>query len=86
MENWIGAAERQRLIEAGHRGLSDEELVPLVRLFQPDGAGVWLIAELDAIDPTLAYGLADLGMGAPETGTFSLAEIGRNARRAQPRH
>lgn len=76
MENWIGAFDRERLIEAGRRGLTDEELVPLVRLFQPDGAGVWLIAELDAADPSLAYGLADFGMGTPETGTFSLAEIG----------
>ncbi len=75
MDNWIGELERERLIAAGRQGLADEELVPLVRLFQPDGPAVWLIAELDAADPSLAYGLADLGLGTPEIGVFSLADI-----------
>lgn len=38
------------------------------------GAATWLATELDADDDTL-FGLADLGFGCPELGSFSLREI-----------
>jgi len=47
---------------------------PLVKLFNPMGAATWLASELDADGDTL-FGLADLGVGCPELGYFSLAEI-----------
>jgi hypothetical protein len=40
------------------------------------GAGIWLATELDVDGDTL-FGLADLGFGCPELGSFSLREIAR---------
>ncbi len=37
--------------------------VPLLKLFNPLGAAMWLATELDADDDTL-FGLADLGFGS----------------------
>lgn len=48
--------------------------VPVVKFFLPVGAATWLATELDADGDTL-FGLADLGFGCPELGSFSLAEI-----------
>ena len=48
--------------------------MPLVKFFNPMGAATWLASELDADGDTL-FGLADLGFGCPELGSFSLAEI-----------
>jgi hypothetical protein len=35
-----------------------------------------LLTELDPEDPEIAFGLCDLGMGSPEIGRVSLAELG----------
>jgi len=48
--------------------------VPVVKFFNPAGAGTWLATELDVDGDTL-FGLADLGFGCPEIGSFSLAEL-----------
>jgi hypothetical protein len=48
--------------------------VPVLKLFNPLGAATWLATELDADGDTL-FGLADLGFGCPELGSFSLAEL-----------
>lgn len=48
--------------------------VPVLKLFNPVGAATWLASELDADGDSL-FGLADLGFGCPELGSFSLAEI-----------
>ena len=48
--------------------------VPLVKLFNPMGAATWLATELDSDGDTL-FGLADLGFGCPELGSFSLREL-----------
>lgn len=50
------------------------DTMPLVKFFNPMGAATWLASELDADGDTL-FGLADLGFGCPELGSFSLAEI-----------
>jgi len=47
---------------------------PVVKLFNPVGAATWLATEL-AEDGDTLFGLADLGFGCPELGTFSLSEI-----------
>lgn len=61
-------AERARM--AGH------DPVPVLKLFNPCGAATWLTTELDADGDTL-FGLADLGFGCPELGSFSLSGISR---------
>ncbi len=75
MEIWFTQAERMRLLEAGAKALDDEAIIPIARLFQPDGPGVWLVGELDPGNTGIAYGLADIGVGVPELGSFDLAEL-----------
>jgi hypothetical protein len=47
---------------------------PVVKLFTPDAQCTWLLTELDP-DHELAFGLCDLGLGCPELGYVSLAEL-----------
>ena len=71
-------AQRAKLIENGRRqaavkGTPNElDFEPVVKLFNPCGAATWLLTEIDPDDPTVAWGLCDLGMGFPEFGTVSL--------------
>ncbi|MBK1967808.1 MULTISPECIES: DUF2958 domain-containing protein [Brevundimonas] len=55
-------------------GRPEPDPVPVVKLFSPVGAATWLATELDEDGDTL-FGLADLGFGTPELGSFSLSEI-----------
>lgn len=48
--------------------------LPVVKFFNPAGAGIWLATELGDGDDTL-FGIADLGFGCPEVGSFSLDEL-----------
>lgn len=53
----------------------EADRVPLVKLFTPDAACVWLLSELDPLDPDIAFGLCDLGLGFPELGSVRLSEL-----------
>ncbi len=77
MQHWFTDAERIALASQGAAvgDDDDEAAVPLVRLFQPDGTAAWLVSELDPHDGNMAYGLADLGQGVPEVGTFRLSDL-----------
>jgi hypothetical protein len=48
--------------------------LPVLKLFNPLGAATWIATELDEDGDSL-FGLADLGFGCPELGSFSLREI-----------
>lgn len=48
--------------------------IPLLKLYNPIGVATWIATELGSDDDTL-FGLADLGFGCPELGSFSLSEI-----------
>lgn len=63
---------RERLTANGRQ--PDTDHVPVVKFFNPLGAGTWLATELDADGDTL-FGLADLGFECPELGRFSLSEL-----------
>ena len=65
--------QRERLLRNGAR--RGEDHIPVVRLFNPTGAGTWLVSELDPEEPEIGHGLADLGMGFPELGDISLREL-----------
>ena len=72
--------QRQELLARGRvnaerqsRGLEPVDLYPSIKLFTPDGAATWLLTELD--DDGIAFGLCDLGVGFPEIGSVSLAEL-----------
>jgi len=57
------------------RELPEPDPCPVVKFFNPLSAATWLATELDRDGDTL-FGLADLGFGCPELGSFSLSEIG----------
>ncbi|WP_052223698.1 DUF2958 domain-containing protein [Novosphingobium malaysiense] len=65
--------ERVAALEEGRR---EPDPVPVAKFFNPMGGATWLASELDEDGDTL-FGLADLGFGCPELGSFSLAELGR---------
>ena len=48
---------------------------PVVKLFTPDAGATWLLSEVYPDDPEIAFGLCDLGVGFPELGDVSLAEL-----------
>ena len=65
--------QRERLLRNGARRGDDH--VPVAKLFNPTGAGTWILTELDPDEPEIGFGLADLGMGFPELGEISLREL-----------
>lgn len=73
----IPSAERERLLANGRLSAAGEDLdpLPVVKLFTPDANATWLLTELDPDDPGIAFGLCDLGLGSPELGYVSLAEL-----------
>lgn len=50
---------------------------PVVKLFAPDGGATWLLTEIDPDTPEIAFGLCDLGLGAPELGYVNLTDLRR---------
>lgn len=64
---------RSRLLANGAAECETDH-IPVVKLFNPCGAAVWLITEMMDDGDTL-FGLCDLGFGSPELGYVSLAEI-----------
>lgn len=56
-------------------GKAEPDFIPIVKLFTPDAACTWLLTELDPNAPDIAFGLCDLGMGFPELGCVSIAEL-----------
>lgn len=59
--------------EAFCRGEASPDPVPVVRFFNPVGAATWLATEID--EDGVFFGLADLGFGCPEMGSFALEEL-----------
>ena len=50
--------------------------VAYVKLFNPSGGQTWYISETEMQeDRLIGFGLADLGLGFPEIGTFCIDEI-----------
>jgi hypothetical protein len=66
-------ANCQEQISNNDAGHSDIDFKPVVKLFTPDAQCTWLLTELGLDD--IAYGLCDLGLGCPELGYVSLAEL-----------
>ncbi len=65
---------RERLLANGAAERETDHL-PVVKYFDPTGAATWLITEMMPDDPDILFGLCDLGMGCPELGYVSLAEL-----------
>lgn len=60
-------------IDALARGDAALDPVPVVRFFNPVGAATWLATEMD--EDGVLFGIADLGFGCPELGSFALDEL-----------
>ena len=48
---------------------------PVAKIFSPVGGATWLLLCAKPEDPDIMFGLCDLGMGEPELGYVSLAEL-----------
>ncbi|GGB30070.1 MAG: DUF2958 domain-containing protein [Rhodobacteraceae bacterium] len=66
----LTASQRAQLLANGCQ--ADTDHIPVVKFFNPFGAGVWLATELDE-DGDIMFGLADIGY--PELGSWSLNEL-----------
>jgi hypothetical protein len=77
MTNLITDVQRAQLLANGRQSLTDEgfDPLPVVKLFTPDAGATWLLTEIDPGDEDHAFGLCDLGLGFPELGYVSLAEL-----------
>ena len=75
--NLISDELRAQLLANGRKSLADERFdpPPVVKLFTPDAGATWLLTEIDPDDDDHAFGLCDLGLGFPELGYVSLAEL-----------
>ena len=77
----ITRAQMAALIENGRKSQAAQQQgrsfdpMPVVKLFTPDAQATWLLTEVDPDTPDIAFGLCDLGLGFPELGSVSLAEI-----------
>jgi hypothetical protein len=69
----LTTADRVELLVNGLNSGIDHR--PVVKLFTPDGAATWLLTECDPDEPDRLFGLCDLGLGCPELGYVSLAEV-----------
>jgi hypothetical protein len=79
--NLLTDHQRSKLLQNGETrrecqqaGVPEPDFHPVAKLSTPYGA-VWLLTELYPDDPTIAFGLCDLGMGFPELGDVDLIEI-----------
>lgn len=68
---------RAQLVANGRRSIENDRFdpPPVVKLFTPDAGATWLLTEIDPDDDDRAFGLCDLGLGFPELGYVSLAEL-----------
>lgn len=67
--------QTQQLINNGLPNNRSKDHFPVAKLFTPDAGATWLLTELDYEDPSIAFGLCDLGLGFPELGYVSLEEL-----------
>lgn len=75
--NLISDELRAQLLDNGRQSLAGEgfDPLPVVKLFTPDAGATWLLTEIDPDDEDHMFGLCDLGLGFPELGYVSLAEL-----------
>ena len=65
----------KKMLDNGKPENSDQNHAPIVKLFLPFTKCVWLLSEITHEDEGIAFGLCDLGLGYPESGSVSLYEL-----------
>lgn len=73
----ITEEQRRELLHNGHAaaGGAQSDPWPVVKLFTPDAHATWLLVQLDPRDEDTAYGLCDLGVGAPRLDHVRLSDL-----------
>lgn len=73
----ITQEQREKLLANGATFDADANYDPhpVLKLFTPDAACTWLLTHIEPDCPNVAWGLCDLGLGHPETGSVYLNEI-----------
>jgi Protein of unknown function (DUF2958) len=72
----IPEALRERMLANDRNLPNNDDPIPVVKLFAPDGAATWILTELDSnAARMLAFGLCDLGFGTPELGYVDINEL-----------
>ena len=73
----ITDAQKQQLLANGKTAAEEKrgDPYPVVKLFTPDAHATWLLTELDPTDGDTAYGLCDVGLGAPELAHVKLSDL-----------
>ncbi len=74
---FITDEQRSLLLANGQESIEtpDVDPPPAIKLFTPDAGATWLPTEIDPDNHDHAFGLCDLGLGMPELGWVSLAEL-----------
>jgi len=71
-------AQEEKLIKNHNASMAnptkDLKHKAIVKLFNPVGRGTWYLTEYNPKDQ-IAFGVADLGVGFPEIGSFALWEL-----------
>ena len=77
MGTLITAEHRAQLLDNGAAAARGErrDALPVVKLVTLDAHATWLLTELDPNDCDTAFGLCDLGMGAPALGHVRLSDL-----------
>lgn len=73
----ITEEQRRQLLDNGNAAASGQQTDPwpVVKLFTPDAHATWLLVQLDPRDEDTAYGLCDLGVGAPRLDHVRLSDL-----------
>jgi hypothetical protein len=77
MASLLLTSQRARLITNGRRAAAEPgfDPYPVVRLYARGSAAQWLLSEIHPDDPNTAFGIIDLGDGAPNLGNIALAAL-----------
>lgn len=77
MASLLLTSQRAKLISNGRRAAIEPgfDPYPVVRLYAPDSAAQWLLSEIHPDDPNTAFGIIDLGDGAPELANIAIASL-----------
>lgn len=67
--------QREQLIRNGQPSERGKDHIPVVKLFLPGSNCTWLLTEIEQVNPDIAFGLCDLGLGYPELGYVDLEEL-----------
>jgi len=72
---FLTEAQKEQLLKNGSEENRDQDHAPIVKLFIPNTNAIWLLSEIEPANPTIAFGLCDLGLGFPELGYVDLDEL-----------